>query len=89
VRYATPVLNVFELPAPGRLRRALREQAAAAAPWELVAPPADAIAPDRDDTLTLLFLCCHPALLPASQIAITLRAVGGLTTGQIARAFLV
>jgi predicted RNA polymerase sigma factor len=37
----------------------------------------------------LLFLCCHPALSPASQIALTLRAVGGLTTAQIARAFLV
>jgi RNA polymerase sigma factor (sigma-70 family) len=45
--------------------------------------------PDRDDTLTLLVLCCHPALSPASQIALTLRAVGGLTTVQIARAFLV
>lgn len=42
-----------------------------------------------DDTLTLLFLCCHPALTPISQIALTLRAVGGLTTAQIARAFLV
>jgi RNA polymerase sigma factor (sigma-70 family) len=44
---------------------------------------------DRDDTLTLLFLCCHPALSAPSQIALTLRAVGGLTTAQIARAFLV
>jgi RNA polymerase sigma factor (sigma-70 family) len=44
---------------------------------------------DRDDTLTLLFLCCHPELSPASQIALTLRAVGGLTTAEIARAFLV
>ncbi len=42
-----------------------------------------------DDTLTLLFLCCHPALTPASQIALTLRAVGGLTTAEIASAFLV
>lgn len=42
-----------------------------------------------DDTLTLLFLCCHPALSPSAQIALTLRAVGGLTTPQIARAFLV
>ncbi|MFI6598193.1 RNA polymerase sigma factor [Nonomuraea sp. NPDC050536] len=41
-----------------------------------------------DDTLTLLFLCCHPALTPATQVALTLRAVGGLTTGEIARAFL-
>jgi len=43
----------------------------------------------RDDTLSLLFLCCHPALTEASQVALTLRAVGGLTTAQIARAFLV
>jgi RNA polymerase sigma factor (sigma-70 family) len=45
--------------------------------------------PDRDDSLTLLFLCCHPALTPASAIPLTLRAVGGLTTAEIARAFLV
>jgi predicted RNA polymerase sigma factor len=42
-----------------------------------------------DDTLMLLALCCHPSLTPASQIALTLRAVGGLTTAEIARAFLV
>ena len=42
-----------------------------------------------DDTLIVLFMCCHPALSPASQIALTLRAVGGLTTAEIARAFLV
>ncbi|MEV7184157.1 DUF6596 domain-containing protein [Kitasatospora sp. NPDC093102] len=45
--------------------------------------------PDTDDTLLLLFLCCHPALTAASQTALTLRAVGGLTTAEIARAFLV
>jgi RNA polymerase sigma factor (sigma-70 family) len=44
---------------------------------------------DDDDTLTVLFMCCHPSLSPASAIALTLRAVGGLTTPQIARAFLV
>jgi len=49
------------------------------------APPA----PATDDTLSLLFLCCHPALSPPSQVALTLRAVGGLTTAEIARAFLV
>ncbi|WP_232666325.1 RNA polymerase sigma factor [Pseudonocardia sp. TRM90224] len=49
------------------------------------APPVD----DHDDTLDLLFLCCHPTLTPASAIALTLRAVGGLTTAEIARAFLV
>ncbi|MBU8897233.1 RNA polymerase sigma factor [Corallococcus sp. H22C18031201] len=43
----------------------------------------------RDDTLVLLFMCCHPALSSASAIALTLRAVGGLTTAEIARAFLV
>jgi len=43
----------------------------------------------RDDTLQLLFLCCHPALTPASAIALTLRAVGGLTTAEIAAAYLV
>lgn len=44
---------------------------------------------DPDDTLVLLFMCCHPSLSPASAIALTLRAVGGLTTGEIAKAFLV
>jgi RNA polymerase sigma factor (sigma-70 family) len=48
----------------------------------------DAIS-DVDDTLTLLLLCCHPSLTRASQVALTLRAVGGLTTAEIARAFLV
>lgn len=42
-----------------------------------------------DDTLSLLVLCCHPALAPASRVALTLRAVNGLTTAQIAHAFLV
>ena len=46
-------------------------------------------ATERDDTLDLLFMSCHPALSPASAIALTLRAVGGLTTAEIARAFLV
>jgi RNA polymerase sigma factor (sigma-70 family) len=44
---------------------------------------------DHDDTLTLLFLCCHPSLSAPSQLALTLRAVGGLTTAEIASAFLV
>ena len=44
---------------------------------------------EQDDTLILLFMCCHPALTPSSAIALTLRAVGGLTTAEIARAFLV
>ena len=50
--------------------------------------PAEAV-PGQDDTLVLLHLCCHPALTPASAIALTLRAVGGLTTAEIASAFLV
>jgi RNA polymerase sigma factor (sigma-70 family) len=45
--------------------------------------------PGTDDTLALLFLCCHPTLTAASATALTLRAVGGLTTAEIARAFLV
>ena len=45
--------------------------------------------PDHDDTLVLMFMCCHPALTPASAIALTLRAVAGLTTAEIASAFLV
>ncbi|MEU7292133.1 DUF6596 domain-containing protein [Streptomyces exfoliatus] len=49
----------------------------------------DAPDTDRDDSLSLLFLCCHPDLSPPSRIALTLRAVGGLTTAQIAAAFLV
>jgi RNA polymerase sigma factor (sigma-70 family) len=57
---------------------------------ELLGRPADAEpSADRDDSLTLLFLCCHPALSGPSQIALTLRAVGGLTTTHIAAAFLV
>lgn len=54
------------------------------------AAPADLdLAAERDDTLILLFLCCHPALSPASAVALTLRAVAGLTTAEIAHAFLV
>lgn len=44
---------------------------------------------DQDDTLTLLFMCCHPSLTPSSAVALTLRAVGGLTTAEIAKACLV
>jgi len=64
--------------------------AALAAPDAFLAPgPGDQDLPQADDTLRLLFLCCHPALSPASQVALTLRAVGGLTTAEIAHAFLV
>ena len=71
-------------------RRRREDTDALATPGHAAHPPADE--PDtsgRDDSLTLLFLCCHPALSPPSQIALTLRAVGGLTTAEIARAFLV
>ncbi|MEJ3746906.1 DUF6596 domain-containing protein [Actinomycetes bacterium KLBMP 9797] len=54
----------------------------------LLAPPPD-VEPVRDDMLELLFLCCHPALTASAQMALTLRAVCGLTTGEIAAAFLV
>ncbi|MEU8381202.1 DUF6596 domain-containing protein [Streptosporangium sp. NPDC048865] len=57
-------------------------------PGDRATPPADAGAADVDDTLILLTLCCHPSLSPSSQIALTLRAVGGLTTAEIARALL-
>jgi RNA polymerase sigma factor (sigma-70 family) len=60
-----------------------REQAAPAEPPQPVAPE------EGDDTLFLLFCCCHPDLAPASQVALTLRAVGGLTTREIAAAFYV
>jgi RNA polymerase sigma factor (sigma-70 family) len=60
------------------------------APEEQIALAADEDhANERDDTLDLLFMCCHPALSSSSAIALTLRAVGGLTTAEIARAFLV
>jgi RNA polymerase sigma factor (sigma-70 family) len=56
---------------------------------QLLAPGPEAGGGSQDDSLLLLFLCCHPALTPTAQAALTLRAVGGLTTGEIARAFLV
>ncbi|WP_435586430.1 RNA polymerase sigma factor [Micromonospora aurantiaca (nom. illeg.)] len=57
--------------------------------YAAVAPPADEEPPSGDDTLKLLFLCCHPALPVSGQVALTLRAVGGLSTAEIARAYLV
>jgi RNA polymerase sigma factor (sigma-70 family) len=74
------------------LARQRREATAAALvpPEDHLAPAADEEHPaDQDDTLKLLFLCCHPALSPTSQVALTLRAVGGLTTAEIASAYLV
>jgi RNA polymerase sigma factor (sigma-70 family) len=76
-----------------RSEQARRRREETVARWTLpeqwLAPAADRPAPESDDTLILLFMCCHPSLSPASQIALTLRAVGGLTTPEIARAFLV
>ena len=73
------------------LARRRREDTVAqwALPEHWLSAAADRPPSDADDTLVLLFLCCHPSLSPASQIALTLRAVGGLTTAEIARAFLV
>src|SRR6058998_1553923 len=62
--------------------RHLREEAT-------YAEPRPAATEEGDDTLFLLFCCCHPALAPASQVALALRAVGGLTTREIADAFYV
>ena len=73
--------------------RQRRETAAAALlppeAWHVPAPAVEDVEPQADDSLTLLFLCCHPSLSAASQLALTLRAVAGLTTAQIAAAFLV
>ena len=73
-------------------RRRREERAAAEVPRDkYVEPPLDSehVPAGADDTLTLFFLCAHPALSPASQLALTLRAVGGLATAEIAHAFLV
>src|SRR5262249_50879903 len=59
------------------------------AEWAFLPPPGGEVEVDEDDTLVLLFMCCHPALTPPSAIALTLRAVGGLRTSEIAAAFLV
>ena len=75
----------------GEIARRQREVVAMEDEIEHVSPSADdldALA-GGDDTLNLLFLCCHPALTSSSAIALTLRAVGGLTTAEIASAFLV
>ena len=74
-----------------RSEQARRRREDTVARWELPRQhPDTADSPaDSDDTLILLFMCCHPALSPPSQIALTLRAVGGLTTVEVARAFLV
>jgi RNA polymerase sigma factor (sigma-70 family) len=71
-------------------RRRREDTVAAELAEDAFVPPADGDAhADGDDTLLLLFMCCHPALTAPSAIALTLRAVGGLTTAEIANAFLV
>ena len=65
---------------------ARRRREELSASWSLAGQEADS---GRDDTLILIFMCCHPSLTPASAIPLTLRAVGGLTTREIAAAFLV
>jgi RNA polymerase sigma factor (sigma-70 family) len=66
-----------------------RRESVVAEELDQEAPAPGSLSPEHDDTLTLLFMCCHPALTPSSAIALTLRAVGGLTTAEIANAFLV
>lgn len=75
----------------GEIARRRREAVAAEDEVPVVSSPADDVdvLAARDDTLGLLFMCCHPALSASSAIALTLRAVGGLTTAEIAGAFLV
>src|SRR5262245_5099144 len=71
-------------------RRRRETMVAMQEPAEPVAPPADSdTRVEQDDSLILLFMCCHPSLSRPSAIALTLRAVGGLTTAEIANAFLV
>ncbi|RLP95149.1 sigma-70 family RNA polymerase sigma factor [Micromonospora sp. BL4] len=73
-----------------RLRReASRADRHAQAALLYAADPPVEEAPVRDDRLRLIFTCCHPALAPAARVALTLRLLGGLSTAEIARAFLV
>ena len=75
-----------------RSEQARRQREDTAARWTLTEPgayrPGEPAAGEADDSLVLLLLCCHPSLPAASQIALTLRAVGGLSTAEIARALL-
>jgi RNA polymerase sigma factor (sigma-70 family) len=75
-----------------RARRLREDAAATQEPVDdplATAPDDESADPEEDDTLTLLVMCCHPSLTAASQIALTLRAVGGLSTAEIASAFFV
>jgi RNA polymerase sigma factor (sigma-70 family) len=77
-----------QLRSEGARRRREERAASLEVPGDVQAPGGE-ITAGQDDSLLLLFLCCHPLLTQASQIALTLRSVGGLTTAQIAAAFLV
>ncbi len=70
-----------------RLRREARRSHKETEAFQMLADPPDP--PRGDDRLRLIFTCCHPALAPATRVALTLRTIGGLTTTEIARAFLV
>ena len=81
--------NAFDIVRGDRRRRALAERLAPAAWGAPTLDPTDSAGAAGDERLDLLFTCCHPALGEAARIALTLRAVVGLTTAEIARAFLV
>lgn len=70
-------------------RRRREAETALEAEWAVPAADAEPVAEEESETLTLFFMCCHPSLTAASAIALALRAIGGLTTAEIARAFLV
>jgi RNA polymerase sigma-70 factor (ECF subfamily) len=77
-----------------RLRRQARErevigEAAAIDPPSTIDPTSEEVGPVKDDRLRLIFTCCHPALAPEAQVALTLRLLGGLTTEEVAAGFLV
>jgi RNA polymerase sigma-70 factor (ECF subfamily) len=69
-----------------RRRQLLHELAVLEHPYR---PGAQEVAPVPDDRLRLIFTCCHPALAPEAQVALTLRLLGGLSTDEVARAFLI
>jgi RNA polymerase sigma factor (sigma-70 family) len=72
-----------------RRRRESDTAEAATTQWPAIDDVPELGHADHDDTLVLLYMCCHPALTPSSAVALTLRAVGGLTTAEIANAYLV
>ncbi|MCF1710133.1 RNA polymerase [Tabrizicola sp. J26] len=84
------ILRVGWRKALDRLRRRARDQRHLEAETVLAAEEGAEMTPEdiADDRLRLIFTCCHPALEPKSRIALTLRTIGGLTTAEIARAFL-